>query len=462
MKKITLERDIKVYCSLIQATFQIYSRSDYLLAVLTHVKDEKGGATAESLSLDLFPRPKIISKKLLDICQNEGLLINEESFYDAFEDEHSSLRYSLTNEGKDALKNGRTFQKSYGIWKIYYTYNPLVPEKYRLLKFEAIDERDVNNSESIKVRYDIDSHDIDRHDVVSQGIIKLKETQLLPCFGENRNTVRIDKLEEYCTHIKSDMKVHIKWEITKEDSDMSMSEIQTVKSEQDKSDSIDESFRILGIKQNESMEEITRKYQEMVLQDHPDKNKPSNATKRFRERAKAMEIIRSNYDPIQEIHQTLKNVIHLKHPEMTYKDVWDEIMPDNVQYGNDNNVLKVSYDETTLEQRLSMQMHIDVEEPNLKKYGSFDPIHETVSIHPKKKDHAERWAKDILVNKIKERYVTKQKYEMLLNEIKLKFPTFEINKKERRDYLPSKKLGHMDSDEIQQFWHIQAMEDWNL
>ena len=210
MKKIIQKRDIPVNCRLIWATFQIYSQSDYRLAVLTHVK-ENGFATVESLALELFPGRKIISQRLLDICQDDKLLKNNQNLF----------RYILTKNGEDSLKHGG-YQKHYGKWRIHYIVDPLVPKERQLLKFEEIGKKVKNTKAYCRAGDDV---------------VELENIQFLSGLDEKRDTVEIVELKRDCQRIESDMMVCLRCEITPEGSDLSI-KIQTDKPEHDKSDSI--------------------------------------------------------------------------------------------------------------------------------------------------------------------------------------------------------------------------------
>ena len=154
----------------------------------------KTGPTPESLSGELFHGRKPLSQRLLDSCCDDGLLKRH--------DQH----YFLTEDGISAINDKRVFVSKNAMWKIYYSYHPIVPDTRRVLKIDHADR---------KAGYRKEENDQLRR--LKQDIQELAGGQIMTsCFGKNR-AFRINRIEDFEKIIRPDMNVTLRWRLTKVD-----------------------------------------------------------------------------------------------------------------------------------------------------------------------------------------------------------------------------------------------------
>ena len=143
----------------------------------------------------------------------------------------------------------------------------------------------------------------------------------------------------------------------------------------------------------------------------------------------------------------------LKGPDTTYGEVWDTLMKQNDIHHWDykHNRLLVSYDDAEAGERDGMKRTLRFE-PEICGWG-FDQLAKDVGVYPRFQNDAQKWAKWMLAYRIKD-YLTRDAYKKLKTEIEDQFPDFEVCLGDRADHIPWERSPR--------FWHIQAMEDWNL
>ena len=112
---IILETSVPVECHVIHAVMDILSDMPYIVPVLEHLRERGGGATAESLSAELF-MAEPLCRSLLGICGEYGL---------ARADKEG--RYAATPGGIDAIESGRVFARAEGMWKVYIAKHEALP-----------------------------------------------------------------------------------------------------------------------------------------------------------------------------------------------------------------------------------------------------------------------------------------------------------------------------------------------
>lgn len=112
---IILETSVPVECHVIHAEMDVLSDMPYIVPVLEHLRERGGGATAESLSAELF-MAEPLCRSLLGICGECGL---------ARADREG--RYAATPGGIDAIESGRVFARTEGMWKVYIAKHGALP-----------------------------------------------------------------------------------------------------------------------------------------------------------------------------------------------------------------------------------------------------------------------------------------------------------------------------------------------
>ena len=132
---------IDVECHIIRAAVSVCKIS-YRLPVILHAEaaGEKG-VTAESLSAELFPGLLPLSRRMLDICERDGLVRTAEGDQ-ATNPSADGLggrpqqtpRYHITEEGREAIASEKTFVRNTGqMHKIYHVDDERIPKEYRIV-----------------------------------------------------------------------------------------------------------------------------------------------------------------------------------------------------------------------------------------------------------------------------------------------------------------------------------------
>ena len=142
-------------------------------------------------------------------------------------------------------------------------------------------------------------------------------------------------------------------------------------------------------------------------------------------------------------------------PDITYDAAWDQLLEQEGIRGWDGegDRLQVSHDSTTQEERRSMKRTLEFN-PRILECG-FNPLKKTVDIYPEHLHDAQRWADDLFTDGVGD-YLTREKYQKIVSEIKAQFPDFEIFLGERTGHIAEEERGSP------RFWYIQAAEDWGL
>ena len=181
MNRMETDAEIKLECYIVYAEISIPTHR-YILPVLLHVRDMRGRASAKSLSSELFPGMEPVSKKILEICEKEGLI----EAYDG--------KYSISRTGEDAIKDGKVFVRSPGqMYKIYYTDSTIIPEENRIVRLDADPEG---------AGYDPDKAAEVRN--LPWHIMELKDRIMIPLFGRTRDGFRIDSVHRQAKEVEQD------------------------------------------------------------------------------------------------------------------------------------------------------------------------------------------------------------------------------------------------------------------
>ena len=372
--KLVLEAEVPVECHVIQADISRASKTPYILPILMHVQELDGEATAESLANELFAGSKPLSRRLLDICCDDGLT------------ERDCQRYALTEEGSSAIDNERIFASEEKMWKVYYSPLPVIPDTRKVLKLED-GRREAGFREEDPKPERPEEH-----------VKELKQRIMTTSFGE-RQDFRINGIAGMAKRIKGDMRVTLRLEIGGEGSVLSLSS----------------SYVNTPLKGR--------------LETRGPQARPGGGSS--------------------------DESISLNGPNTTYEEAWNQLLEQESISGwdHDNNRLRIPYDDTGPKERSTMKKTLDFEPRILG--VRFNPLNETVSIYPENQRDAQRWADDLLMDKVRD-YLTHDRYQKITGEIKAQFPDFEVSFKDRADYVEETERGST------KFWHIQAAEDWRL
>lgn len=428
---VDLERILKLECYKIQADVSIFERTDYVMAVLIHADEQDGATTAESLSSNLFPKYGAIGRKLLEFCKNEGLM------------DEVDQQYRLTEDGRDAIKHGRTPVPYDGVWKIHLAVDSLVPLEYSLLSIER--------DEDLERGYDRKPVDDQLEPIKLEAKVKALEGRLLqPSFGKAINAVRIDKIWAYGKKLKPDLGVQACWKIEKDESKLILS----ASPKDEKAESLENAFKLLGIEKKAPIIKINNKIIKMMLKYDPS-NK--NNLSRIKKIEDATEQIRSNYDVIREEHRLgSANEKSISPPSgITHDEIWEMISKRfHYKWDPKRRCLLAKYNSVKPNERLDMKVRLKAVNLDIEKLGKFRTREMNAPIYPTTDNDAKKWATDQLCKKMESEYMTRERYQKLTRLVAERFPDFKIEFQKR--------ISHVPSEKTSLFWHIQAMEDWNL
>lgn len=173
MVEIVAEADIPLKCHIVDARIST-AMYRYFRPVLLHVKSkERDGATPKSLSEDLFVGMEPMSRRLLEICADEGLVERAE------EDD----RFVISQRGSDAIDDGRVLVRdTRRMWKIYHTECELVPAVHRVLLLDT-------GSNEAAYQRDDDSHT----GSISSEMDELVGRIMTPVLGRSAAPFRIEE-----------------------------------------------------------------------------------------------------------------------------------------------------------------------------------------------------------------------------------------------------------------------------
>ena len=425
MNDLVLEQKLDLKCWIILADLYIYSQVDYILAILTHAK-ENNTITAKSLADNLFAKHLTISKKLLEICKEDGLLENSSN----------SMDYILTGKGSKAVEYGLVPQHEKSTWQIYHTSNPLVPDKYKIQKINRHDDKpEDGNFSSWPPDVKLD-----------ENIKKLENTDILPTFGDNTYPIHINEIMESGRPLSSTMDVKLQWRINENGSKLYLIKLGD-NNLKDNRRLVAKSFNRLGVKETNSLKEIEKKFRSLVLS-------KKNSEKK-KELTKDIETIRKHYDHFQELHRPSNNKISLQLPESIpeYDNVWRIILSEiDGEWDEERHKLLVPFNYldpaelNTMKRKLSDLISIE-------NFGSFNLKDTSVDIYPSTRYDAEEWAEHSLKQSMTS-YQTRKKFADISDKIRKKFPDYDVKIQDRIYYVPDEKTPL--------FWYIQAMEDWDL
>lgn len=399
-----------------------------MLAVLVHA-DEQRGATVKSLSEKLLANYGTISRKLLEFCRGEGLL------------EENDGQYVLTEHGRDAIKYGRTPVPYSGIWKIHLADDPLVPSEYCLLGIESTEDLEWK-----------DGNPVDRQpepEKMGSDVMALEGMLLQPSIGKRIDAVRIDKIAACGKELSLDLNVRAIWKIGVKGSGLVLEA-----STKDGVASANKAFDLLGVKKSMSMEEINDLVRKMILKYNPSKK---NHSKKIEAIEEAAEQIRNNYDVIRGEHRSgLAGEKSIRPPsDITCDEIWAMVSKQfQLEWDPKRRCLLATYESVKPNERMDMKVKLKETSLDIERLGRFQTKAVDAPIYPATNGDAKKWAEDHLCKKMEEEYVTLEKYKSLTKMIADRFSDFEIEF--------GKRILHAPSERTRLFWHIRAMEDWNL
>lgn len=440
--RISLSRKVPVTCHKIHAEVAVFSETDYALAVLMYVDEEGGRATPRSMSKDLLADSDTISKRLLDFCSNQGLV------------ERSGDRYRLTDEGRDAIRHGRTPVTKRQMWKIHLADDPLIRTPYRLLKIEE-ERHDVEwasqpNGKKAPIG------DQPRPERLGPGILDLAGTKFLPSFGDT-SPVKIKETKMFGKEVEPDLEAHVHWDLGEDGSRAWLSAGSAARTGGG-DDYGKKHFDVLGLPMSATMKEVNERALEEIyrlMEKDGGKDTGNQKIERIRDAAKS---IRDSYDHIQDRHGTSPHETRmLPVPDGNPYKIARQKLEDATGYewDGERGRFLVRYADARPEWVESMTAELDETEITIDGSGSFQMAGTTIPIYPATPDDARRWARDMAEREMGSAYVTGKRHHAIMDGILERFQGHgDVLNRERSAYVPAERT--------RLYWNIQAMEDWDL
>ena len=195
MAEIAAETDIPLKCRIVDATIST-AMYRYFRPVLLHVKSRgQEGATPQSLSGDLFGGMEPVSRRLLEICADEGMV-----------DRAKGDVFVISGRGSDAIDEGPVLVKSTRrMWKMYHTECELVPAAQRVLMLDTgSDEAAYQRDGDSRTEYIFDMNNL-------AGRI------MMPALGKNTAPFRIERFNgEYEKVVRTDVRVQLRLRLARD------------------------------------------------------------------------------------------------------------------------------------------------------------------------------------------------------------------------------------------------------
>lgn len=190
MAEAAAEADIPLKCHVVDATIST-AMYRYFRPVLLHVRSRgQEGATPESLSKDLFEGMEPVSRRLLEICADEGMV----------ERAGGSDAFVISERGSDAIDDGRVLARdTRRMWKIYHTECELVPALHRVLMLDTgSDEAAYQKDDGSSMEY------------ISGGMDDLAGRIMTPVLGKNAAPFRIERFNaRYEKMVRANVRVRL-------------------------------------------------------------------------------------------------------------------------------------------------------------------------------------------------------------------------------------------------------------
>ena len=151
-------------------------------------------------------------------------------------------------------------------------------------------------------------------------------------------------------------------------------------------------------------------------------------------------------------------------PTLDYDDVWLGLLDDvdlSAVWDTSMRARRVKFPNDNLE-RSTFEQTINFSNPQIDSYDGFDPtIVEGVPILPSDEVEALMWAKWHLIKRI-DNFATTELFADWIMNVKRLFSEFELNLPGRQEI--AHELSRVSDSQINknQYWYLQAAEDWNL
>lgn len=190
MAEIVAEGDIPLKCHVVDARIST-AMYRYFRPVLLHVRSKgQDGATPKSLSEDLFRGMEPMSRRLLEICADEGMV----------EQAGGDDTFVISRRGSDAIDDGRVLVRdTRRMWKIYHTECELVPAIHRVLMLDT-------GSNEAAYQRDDDSHT----GYISSYMDELAGHIMTPVLGKSAAPFRIEEFNaRYEKVARTDVRVRL-------------------------------------------------------------------------------------------------------------------------------------------------------------------------------------------------------------------------------------------------------------
>ena len=198
MAEVVAEADIPLKCHIVDARIST-AMYRYFRPVLLHVRSKgRDGATPRSLSEDLFVGMEPVSRRLLEMCADEGMV--ERTGEDG--------RFAISQRGSDAIDDGRVLVRdTRRMWKIYHTECELVPAIHRVLLL------DTGSSEAAYQR-----GDNSQTGYLSNEMDDLEGRIVTPVLGKNAAPFRIEEFNaRYEKVVRTDVRVRLRLRLARDE-----------------------------------------------------------------------------------------------------------------------------------------------------------------------------------------------------------------------------------------------------
>lgn len=195
MSNFDLVSNATVCCYGIRAKIRVFEKLEHLTPVLVHVQDVKN-ATPDSVSDELCLKSSVLGKKLLEICEERGLVKSMDDIY------------GITSQGEQSVIEKTVPTEIDAVWIVYHVDHPIIPDNRKILDI------DVNTGLNKMSRVKGDGHTMECWK-------KYVNVRMYPIPSDETMSFEIMEVSDHVLKYDGDQ-IHLTWNVGKTTSKIEM------------------------------------------------------------------------------------------------------------------------------------------------------------------------------------------------------------------------------------------------
>ncbi|MHA1399675.1 MAG: hypothetical protein ACTSQE_04970, partial [Candidatus Heimdallarchaeaceae archaeon] len=147
-------------------------------------------------------------------------------------------------------------------------------------------------------------------------------------------------------------------------------------------------------------------------------------------------------------------------PQYSFDDIWKLLLGDDFKFwDSDNSKFLVSFNQLSEKERHTFKTTRVFNNPNLKGLGTFNEFNMDLDIAPSSQEEAEKWGNWLLIEDLS-KFITEKGYREHVQEIKSKFPLFNISLLKQKDLVSKlNELATKNQRYRRKYWFVQTPLD---